>query len=113
VGRARSLRQTGLACRVGWVVTLHAALPAFVSRLHGLPDKHHPLPLRGDTPTLQRDLCEPQEAVGLAVAAALWIVINGPVAGPVLLELTPDHGLHVADLPSLVALVTAGLLFLV
>ena len=38
----------------------------------------------------------------------VWILVNGPVEGPVLMTLTPDHGITVADLPSAVALVTAG-----
>jgi hypothetical protein len=49
-------------------------------------------------------------AVGLAVAAVIWVLVNGPVEGPVLLVLTPSHGITVADLPSLAALVIAGLL---
>ena len=50
-------------------------------------------------------------AVGLAAAAGGWVLVNGPVEGPVLLVLTPSHGITVADLPSIVALVIAGLLF--
>jgi len=51
-------------------------------------------------------------AVGLVAAAGAWVLVNGPVEGPVLLVLTPSHGITVADLPSLAALVIAGLLFL-
>jgi hypothetical protein len=51
-------------------------------------------------------------AVGLIAAAVVWVLINGPVEGPVLLVLTPSHGITVADLPSMAALVIAGLLFL-
>jgi hypothetical protein len=51
-------------------------------------------------------------AVGLVAAAGAWVLVNGPVEGPVLLILTPSHGIHVADIPSLVALVIAGLLLL-
>jgi hypothetical protein len=50
-------------------------------------------------------------AVGLVAAAGVWVLVNGPVEGPVLLVLTPSHGITVADLPSIVALVIAGLLF--
>lgn len=39
----------------------------------------------------------------LLVAAVIWLLVNGPVEGPVLVELTPDHGLTVADLPALAA----------
>ena len=50
-------------------------------------------------------------AVALVVAAGVWILVNGPVEGPVLLVLTPSHGITVADLASIGALVTAGLIF--
>jgi hypothetical protein len=49
-------------------------------------------------------------AVGLVAAALIWVLVNGPVEGPVLLVLAPSHGITVADLPSLAALVIAGLL---
>jgi hypothetical protein len=49
-------------------------------------------------------------AVGLVAAALIWVLVNGPVEGPVLLVLDPSHGITVADLPSLAALVIAGLL---
>jgi hypothetical protein len=49
-------------------------------------------------------------AVGLVAAAAIWVLVNGPVEGPVLLVLTPSHGITVADLPSLAALVIAAVL---
>ncbi|HEY6664337.1 MAG TPA: hypothetical protein VI036_04330 [Propionibacteriaceae bacterium] len=49
-------------------------------------------------------------AVGLVAAAVIWVLVNGPVEGPTLLVLTPSHGITVADLPSLGALVIAGLL---
>lgn len=45
-------------------------------------------------------------ALGLVVAAGLaWWLVNGPVEGAVLLEVSPRHGLTVADLlvPPLVA----------
>jgi hypothetical protein len=41
------------------------------------------------------------------VAAAVWLPVNGPVEGPVLLVVTPSHGLTVADLLSAVALLAA------
>jgi len=46
-------------------------------------------------------------AVTTVVAAAVWLLVNGPVEGPVLLVVTPSHGLTVADLLSAVALVAA------
>jgi hypothetical protein len=49
-------------------------------------------------------------AVGLIAVALLWVLVNGPVEGPVLLVFAPSHGITVADLPSLAALVIAGLL---
>jgi hypothetical protein len=50
-------------------------------------------------------------AVGLAAAAGVWIAVNGPVEGPVLLVFTPQHGLTVADLPAIAAVIVAGVLF--
>jgi hypothetical protein len=50
-------------------------------------------------------------AVGLAVAAAVWVAVNGPVEGPVLVVFTPEHGLTVADLPAIAAVIVAGVLF--
>ena len=49
-------------------------------------------------------------AAGLSTVAVVWVLVNGPVEGRVLLVLTPTHGLTVADLPSLAALVVAGAL---
>ena len=51
-------------------------------------------------------------AVGLAAAAVGWVLVNGPVEGPVLLVLTSSHGITVADLPAIVALVLAGVLLI-
>jgi hypothetical protein len=50
-------------------------------------------------------------ALALVAVAAVWVLVNGPVEGRVLLVLTPTHGLTVADLPALAALVVAGALF--
>ncbi|MDL5159841.1 hypothetical protein [Actinomycetospora termitidis] len=47
-------------------------------------------------------------AVGLVVVAGVWVVVNKAVEGPTLLVLTSRHGLTVADLLSVAALVTAG-----
>jgi hypothetical protein len=49
-------------------------------------------------------------AVGLIAAAVIWVLVNGTVEGPVLLVLAPSHGITLADLPALAALVIAGLL---
>jgi hypothetical protein len=51
-------------------------------------------------------------AVGLVGAAVIWILINGPVEGPVLLTLTASHGITVADLVSLGLIIIAGLILL-
>jgi hypothetical protein len=50
-------------------------------------------------------------AVGLAAAAGVWVAVNGPVEGPVLVVFTPEHGLTVADLPAIAAVIVAGVLF--
>ncbi|GLZ55687.1 hypothetical protein [Actinomycetospora sp. NBRC 106378] len=47
-------------------------------------------------------------AVVLVAVAGIWVVVNKAVEGPTLLVLTPRHGLTVADLLSVAALVTAG-----
>jgi hypothetical protein len=47
-------------------------------------------------------------AAGLAATAVGWALVNGPVEGPVLLVLTSSHGITLADLPAVVALVIAG-----
>ena len=49
-------------------------------------------------------------AMGIVVAAAIWVLVNGPVEGPVLLVISPSHGVTVADLPSIGAVVIAGLI---
>jgi hypothetical protein len=51
-------------------------------------------------------------AVALVAAAVIWILINQPVEGPVLLTLSATHGITVADLLSIALLMIAGLLVL-
>jgi hypothetical protein len=51
-------------------------------------------------------------AVGLVAAAVIWIFVNQSVEGPVLLTLSPNHGITVADLLSIALLIIAGLLVL-
>jgi hypothetical protein len=51
-------------------------------------------------------------AVALVAAAVIWILINQPVEGPVLLTLSATHGITVADLLSIAFLMIAGLLVL-
>ncbi|MEJ2866357.1 hypothetical protein WCD74_01185 [Actinomycetospora sp. OC33-EN08] len=46
-------------------------------------------------------------AVLLVVAAVIWVRINGPVEGRVLLELAEERGITTADLLSLVAVAMA------
>lgn len=42
-------------------------------------------------------------AVGLVAAAALWVLVNKPVEGPILLAVSSSHGLTAADLLSIAA----------
>ena len=50
---------------------------------------------------------------GLLVAAALiWVLVDGPVEGPTLLVLGHGHGVTVADLASVVAVVFAAAVLL-
>jgi len=51
-------------------------------------------------------------AVGLVGAAVIWMLVNGPVEGPVLLILTPSHGITVADLPSLALIIIGAVIFI-
>jgi hypothetical protein len=51
-------------------------------------------------------------AVGLAGAAVIWILVNRPVEGPVLLTLTHSHGITVADLPSLALIIVAAVILI-
>jgi len=48
--------------------------------------------------------------MALVAAAALWVLVNGPVEGPVLLVISPSHGVTVADLASIGAVVVAGVI---
>ena len=43
-------------------------------------------------------------AVSLAAMSLLWLVVNGPMEGPVLVVLTAGHGLTGGDLAGLVGL---------
>ena len=47
-------------------------------------------------------------AVLLALLAVLWVAVNGPMEGPVLLGLTATHGVTAADMAALAAFVVAG-----
>ena len=47
-------------------------------------------------------------AVALGVLSVLWVLVNEPMEGPVLIELTATHGVRSADLAALVGLVLAG-----
>jgi hypothetical protein len=43
----------------------------------------------------------------LLVAAVVLFLLKGPIEGPVLLVLTPDHGVRLADLASVAAVIVA------
>jgi hypothetical protein len=47
-------------------------------------------------------------AVLLAAVSLLWLVVNGPMEGDVLLGFTGDHGLTGGDLAGLAGLALAG-----
>jgi hypothetical protein len=51
-------------------------------------------------------------AAVLVLAAVVWVLVNGPVEGPVLVVVSPGHGLTVADLFSVAAVLVAVLLLL-
>jgi uncharacterized membrane protein len=47
-------------------------------------------------------------AAALAVVSVLWLVVNGTAEGPILWEVTPDHGLTATDLAGLAGLGVAA-----
>jgi hypothetical protein len=46
-------------------------------------------------------------AVGLAVASATWLIVNGPVEGTILFTVAPGRGLTGSDLAGLTGLARA------
>ena len=44
----------------------------------------------------------------LAVVSCLWLLVNVPMEGAVLLEVIPDHGLTAGDLAGIAGLLLAG-----
>lgn len=48
----------------------------------------------------------------LTIAAVVWLLVNHPIEGRVLLVLTPDRGVTEADLPAFALLALAALLLL-
>ena len=52
-------------------------------------------------------------ALVLVVFGGVWLLVNSPVEGPVLVRLTPGHGLTTADLLSVLAFLIAGWLWFV
>lgn len=49
-------------------------------------------------------------AVVVAAVGAIWMLVNGPVEGYVLLSVTRTHGLTVADLPSVALFVASAVI---
>jgi hypothetical protein len=47
-------------------------------------------------------------ALALAVVSVLWLLVNGPMEGPVLLAVAPGHGLTGGDLAGAAGLVLAA-----
>lgn len=47
-------------------------------------------------------------AAALAAMSLLWLVVNAPMEGPVLVAFTPAHGVTGADLAGFVGLILAG-----
>jgi len=50
----------------------------------------------------------PWSGWALGAVAVLWLVVNGPMEGPVLLTVTASHGLTAGDLAGLAGLGLAG-----
>lgn len=51
-------------------------------------------------------------ASGLVVAAVVWVLVNGPVEGPILVVLSRTHGITTADLLSVLAVLAAAAVLL-
>jgi hypothetical protein len=45
--------------------------------------------------------------VGALVVAAAWVFVDHPLEGPVVLTLSPDHGVHYSDALAIIPLVWA------
>jgi hypothetical protein len=43
-------------------------------------------------------------AVALAATSVLWLLVNGPMEGPILVDLSPSHGITGGDLAGVVGL---------
>ncbi|WP_433802190.1 hypothetical protein [Actinomycetospora sp. CA-084318] len=99
----------GLASAAQHVVVIAAAVAVFWWAMPVPPDdaarEVPPGPLAGLRAPARLGL-----AAVLVVAAGVWVVVNKAVEGPTLLVITGRHGLTVADLFSVAALVTAGYL---
>jgi hypothetical protein len=52
----------------------------------------------------------PRRAAALLLlpASAAWVLFNGPIEGPILVTLAPDHGLTVSDLLAVLGVLVAG-----
>jgi hypothetical protein len=52
----------------------------------------------------------PRRAAALLLlpASAAWVLFNGPIEGPILVTLSPDHGLTVSDLLAVLGVLVAG-----
>jgi hypothetical protein len=46
--------------------------------------------------------------VVLAASSVLWLLVNGPMEGPILVTVTPGHGVTGADLAGFTGLALAG-----
>ena len=49
-------------------------------------------------------------AVVVAAVGLLWMLVNRPVEGPILFTVARTHGMTVADIPSVVLFVVAGVI---
>jgi hypothetical protein len=45
--------------------------------------------------------------VGALAVAAAWVLVDHPFEGPVMLTLSPDHGVHYSDVFAIIPLVWA------
>ena len=66
-------------------------------------------------PTVRRSPSGPRRVLAgvLVVLAVVWVLVDKPVEGPTVLVLTRHHGVTVADLLSVAALLAAVVLWTV
>jgi multisubunit Na+/H+ antiporter MnhE subunit len=107
------LADAWVAVRMGWpgAVVLAAEHLVVVTMSVLVLRRVMPVPAddetRGGRWAELRPWCRWSLAAGLVVAAAVWTLVNKPVEGPILLVITYGHGVTLADLFAVAAVLAA------